>query len=62
MTEFEKVLMERDNMTSEEAGEERLRARRELLEMIDAGAGYDEVEDLLACDYGLEMDYLFDLI
>ena len=35
--------------------------REELDAILCDGADYEEVEDLLL-DYGLEMDYLFDLI
>ena len=59
MTEFEKVLMERDGLTEAEAKEERKRARAEFYEALE---DYDDVEEMLMCDYGLEMDYIFDLI
>lgn len=62
MTDFEKVLMKRDGMTREEAKNARRDAREEIMEMIEDGASYDEVADMLADDYMLEMDYLFDLI
>lgn len=61
-TEFEQVLMRRDNMSREEAKRERKRAREEFYRMMDECASYDEVEDMLAGDYGLEMDYIMDLI
>lgn len=61
-TQFEQVLMNRDNMSREEAMAERNSAREEILNMIEDGFGYDDVEDLLLSDYGLEMDYIFDLI
>lgn len=62
MTEFEQVLMNRDHMTKEEAKRERRRAHMEMLEMIEDGADYDEVEDYLACEFGLEPDYIDELI
>lgn len=62
MTEFESILINRDDMTDQEAKDERKRARRELLEMIEDGASYSDVEDYIMNDYGMEMDYLFDLI
>ena len=62
MTEFESVLMNRDEMSVEEAKTERQRARKELFEMIEDGASYEDVEDYIMGDYGMEMDYLFDLI
>jgi hypothetical protein len=61
-TDFEKVMMSRDGMTEKEAKEELKRAREEFYNLIESGAGYTDVEDLLLDDYGLEMDYLMDLI
>ena len=62
MTEFEKVLKNRDGMTEDEAKKERARAREEISNIIAEGGSYDEVEELLSGDYGLEMDYIFDLL
>ena len=61
MTAFEKVLMKRDGMTEEEAKEELNYAREEVAELV-AFEDYEGVEDFLAGEYGLEMDYIFDLI
>lgn len=62
MTEFEKVLMNRDHMTKDEAKEERRRAREELYAILEDEGSYDDVEDMLLYDYGLELDYLFDIM
>lgn len=62
MTDFEKVLMQRDGMTREEAEKARRDAREEIMEMIEDGASYDEVADMLAGDYMLEMDYISDIL
>ena len=62
MTEFERVLMNRDGMSREEAEAERRRAREAFYELMDEGCGYDEVEEMMSGDYGLEMDYLFDIM
>lgn len=62
MTEFEQVLMNRDNMRKDEALAEKRRARRELYEMIENGASYDDVEAYMAEEFGLEMDYIEELI
>ena len=62
VTEFEKVLMNRDNMTKAEAHKERQNASEMLCNMLEGGAGYEEVEDTLMCEYGLEMDYIMDLL
>ena len=53
--------MNRDGMTKEEAKAERKRAREEFYNYINDGADYDDIEDMLG-DYGLEMDYIFDLL
>ena len=62
ITEFEKVLMNRDNMTKEEAHREYRNASEMLFDMLEDGAGYEEVEDTLMCEYGLEIDYIMDLL
>lgn len=61
MTEFERVLIKRDGLTEDEAKLARKQAMEDIEEMIAFG-DYDSVEDILAGDYGLEMDYIFDLI
>ena len=61
-TEFEKGLMNRDNMTKEDAHREYQNASEMLFDMLEDGAGYEEVEDALMCKYGLEMDYIMDLL
>ena len=58
MTEFEKVLMNRDGMTEEEAKEEKRIARKNFYQAIEEGWG----EDFLEEEYGLEPDYLFDVL
>lgn len=62
MTDFERVLMNRDHMTREEAKAERQRAKEEVLDMLEDGCSYDDVADMLAGDYMLEPDYIMDLI
>lgn len=62
MTEFEEVLMSRDHMTREEAKEAKWNARREMMEIMESGGSYADVEDMLLGEYGLEMDYLFDIL
>lgn len=61
-TEFEQVLMHRDGDTKDEAKKHREEAMSQIVDIIAAGGSYDEVEDMLACEYGLEMDYIFDLL
>jgi hypothetical protein len=55
--EVVRILMERDGLTPEEA-QERLEEVREMLSEADPW----EVEDILADELGLEMDYIFDFI
>lgn len=62
MTEFERVLINRDHMTVDEAKRTRAEAKKAIWEMIEDGASYDDVEDMMASEYGLEMDYIEELI
>lgn len=62
MTEFEKALIHRDEISKTEAKKEKKKARQALYDILDNGGDYDDVEDMLAGDYGLEMDYVLDLI
>lgn len=55
--EVVRILMERDELTQEEA-EETLEEVREMISEADPW----EVEDILADELGLEMDYIFDII
>jgi adenylosuccinate lyase len=57
MSRVVEILMHRDGMTREEA-EERVQEVREMVADADAF----EVEDIIADELGLEMDYIFDLI
>lgn len=60
MTEFEKALMNRDGLTEEEAHAELEQAQADAADIV-ADGDYDAMEELLM-DYGLEMDYLFDVL
>lgn len=62
MTDFEKVLVNRDNITAKQAKRERNRAEEMLYSILDEGGSYGEVEEMLIDEYGLEMDYIFDLM
>jgi hypothetical protein len=55
MTDFEKVLINRDGMTPENARLELEDARQQIMEGQDP-------EELLLDEYGLEPDYFFDLM
>ena len=62
MTNFEKVLVNRDGMSTRQAKRERNRAEEILYSILDEGGSYDDVEEMLADEYGREMDYIFDLL
>ena len=55
ITELERVLMERDGLTREEAAQR----RRELMEMVWNG---ENPEEVLEYEEGLEPDYIFDIL
>ena len=61
MVEMEKVFVDRDNMSAREARETCDAIREEMYDIINEGGTYEDVEDLFL-NYGLEMDYLMDLI
>jgi len=60
MEKIIKILMERDDLTEEDAREQVEDTRQEMYEAIDAGC-LEDVEDILA-GLGLEMDYIFDIL
>ena len=55
MSELKKVLMDRDNMSSREADNAIEDAKQRVFEGEDP-------EDVLAEEFGLELDYIFDLL
>ena len=55
MSELKKVLMERDGMTPKEADEVIADAKQRVFEVEDPW-------DVLAEEFGLEPDYIFDLL
>ena len=61
MNKIIQILMKRDGMTYEEAKEVCEECREAMLEAIDSGY-FDEAEEILRGDLGLEPDYIFDLI
>ena len=56
MQEIISILMERDELTYEEAKNAYLECRAEILESPE------EAEEILACTLGLELDYIFNFI
>ena len=56
------ILIRRDELTHEEA---RVQVEETVIlinESVESGGSYCEVEDILAGELGLEMDYIFDLL
>lgn len=60
MNRVVQILMERDKMDRHMA-ENRLREVRQMIMETDLQS-YGEVEDIIADELGLEMDYLMDII
>lgn len=59
MNRIAKILMERDDLTKEEA-EEEIKEVQSMME--DCGYNPEECEDILQSQLGLEPDYLMDII
>lgn len=62
MNSFEEVMMNRDKLSREESIQRRREARAELYRILEEGGDYDDVEEMMADEYGLEMDYIMDLM
>ena len=56
------ILVRRDEITLEEAREQVEETVILINESVESGSSYCEVEDILAGELGLEMDYIFDLL
>ena len=52
------ILMRRDHMTREDDIDLFLQTEEEINEAISEGASYDDVQDILEYNLGLEPDYL----
>ena len=61
MKEVKKILIDRDEMSEQEADEYIDECMSEIYEMIEEG-DYLEVEDAFADMFGLEPDYLLDML
>jgi hypothetical protein len=61
MSELKDVLMQRDNLTSAEADEQITEATAALNELL-AAESTEEAHNICADMFGLEPDYLFDLM
>lgn len=62
MNNVVKILMERDDISAEEARALVEETREEINDVLSSGGSYDEIEEIIADNLGLEMDYIFDLI
>ena len=56
------ILMSRDNITQDEAEHIFKNVREEINDILEDGGSYDDVEDIMYCELGLEMDYIFDIL
>ena len=61
-TDFEKALIYRDGLSKVEAKKQRNWAREMFYDMMADGCDYDDVEEMMADEFGLEMDYIFDIM
>ena len=61
MNEIKRILMDRDELTSNEADRELSMMREEFYNIAESGGSLDDVEELLYSE-GLELDYIFDLL
>lgn len=59
MTELKRVLMKRDNLSEEEADDLILQAKEDLQERLADG---EMPDDICSEWFGLEPDYIFDLM
>lgn len=62
MNDTIRVLMNRDDLSEAEATERFNEVKGMVLTELECGTSYSGVEDILANELGLEMDYLFDFI
>lgn len=61
MSRIVDILMKRDGVTREEA-RNTLQETREMINDAIASGNFDEVEDIVYSELGLEMDYIDELI
>ena len=61
MEEIIETVMEQEGLTRKEAIRFVKEVRAKLRKAVSSGS-YDEAEEILSGELGLEMDYLFDLI
>lgn len=58
MEEIIRILMRRDHMSRQEAIEFCQETQEEIYECIESGGSYDDVENIIASNLGLEPDYM----
>ena len=61
MNKIVDILMKRDGLTRDEA-EQRVEETREMMNDAVGSGDYEEVEDIMCSELGLEMDYIFDIL
>ena len=61
MKSIKQILIDRDDMTEEEA-EDLIAEVKEEIQIAAENGDYGLVEDIMYGDLGLEMDYIFELI
>ena len=61
MSTVESILMKRDRLSKEEAHHQKMIAQMAIMEAIENG-DYDEAEDIMMDELGLEMDYIDDVL
>ena len=62
MNKIIKILMERDGLTYDEASDEFKYAQSLIHEAVASGEDWDEVEEIMYSELGLEMDYIFEIL
>lgn len=61
MSDIVGILMKRDGLTREEAQSQKEYAKELMLDALDRG-DYDDVEELMYEELGLEMDYIDEML
>ena len=62
MERIVKILMERDKISQEEAEDLFRMAKEEALDVVNEGGNLDEIEEIVYDYFGLEADFVEDLI
>ena len=62
MNKIVKILIERDKMSQQEAEDLLMEAKQEAENILDEDGGLEDIENVLNDYFGLEPDYIFDLI